>query len=275
MFFTISCETSKNIQNSSSSSLDVKSKEKIFNVVKNSSTSDQRPVVLIDTVTGKDRIIEVDMNGEIIWEWKFPPSLIHNNKRIICKGADINYLESKDEILFIIPFKGAYIVNRDGFYKTIIEDEFISHDIDYLPNGNFIYVRGFVNKGDDEVREISKDGKIIWRWSHEKYFPDREFYLRDLSRKAKNRLFKNKTLKRNGIDWGHVNGVERFNNGDTLISIRNFMMFVVVDLNGNPKEIYKNIRLVHEPHLTKFGFIASDRHVKKGKLLTAMTCCGR
>ena len=40
----------------------------------------------------------------------------------------------------------------------------LSHDIDYLPNGNFIYVRGFVNKGEDEVREISKDGKIIWRW---------------------------------------------------------------------------------------------------------------
>ena len=48
-------------------------------------------------------------------------------------------------------------------------------------------------------------------------------------------------------------------NGDTLISLRNFNMFVIVEANGNPKKVFKNISLVHEPHRTEFGYIASDR----------------
>ena len=211
------------------------------------------------------------MSGEVVWEWEFPGELQGEKERTICQGADIKYLKSRDEILFIVPRMGAYIVNRAGKLKTIIEDDEISHDIDALPNGNFIYVRGRVDKGDDEVREVSPSGEVVWRWSHAKYFPKRKKFLSNIPKRARGWLKGKRggrvTLKSDGVDWAHVNGVERYSNGDTNISIRNFMMFVIVAPDGSLKKTFQDIWLVHEPHKTNFGYIAADRFRKRGKLL--------
>jgi len=248
--------------------------EKLFEVVTTDPSADKRAIAFVDTVTGKDRIVEVNMSGEVVWEWEFPSELQGERETSICQGADIKYLKSNDEILFIVPRMGAYKINRAGKLTTIIEDDEISHDIDTLPNGNFIYVRGRVDKGDDEVREVSPLGEVVWRWSHAKYFPKREKFLSNIPRKARGRLKGERggrvTLKSDGVDWAHVNGVERYANGDTNISIRNFMMFVIVGPNGTPKETFRNIRLVHEPHKTVFGYIAADRYRKRGKWLHSL-----
>ena len=240
--------------------------EKIFYVVTNEPSSDKRAIAFVDTVTGKNRILEVNMNGEVIWEWDFPDKLVSRTSTI-CSAADINYLQSTDEFLFILPKYGAFIIGRDGKYKSVVKDNKITHDIDVLPNGNFIYVRGFVNKGEDEVREVSPSGEIVWRWSHAKYFANRDDFSKIYKKKELRHLYKSGKLKRNNIDWAHVNGVERFDNGDTLISIRNFNMFVIVDPKGKPKKIFKDIHRVHEPHRTKFGYIAADRFRKAKKIL--------
>ena len=198
------------------------------------------------------------MKGKVIWEWNFPNKLVSKVKQI-CNGADINYLKSTDEFLFILPKEGAFIVGRDGKHRSLIKDNNITHDIDILPNGNFLYARGFVNKGEDEVREVSPSGEIVWKWSHAKYFPNREKFYEKYTKKAKNKLYRRGWLKNDGVDWAHVNGVDRLDNGDTLISLRNFNMFVIVDSKGKPKKVFKDIHFVHEPHKTKFGYIASDR----------------
>ena len=236
--------------------------ERLFNVVTNAPSADKRAIAFIDTVTGKNRIVEVNMDGEVVWEWKFPIKLANKTDRL-CNGADIKYTEMTDQFVFVLPFHGAYLVGRDGDYKQIIEDNFISHDINLLPNGNFIYVRGFVNKGEDEVREVSPSGEIVWTWSHANHFPDRDKYLKQFSKKRL-QIMRRRTLKTDNVDWAHVNGVDRLENGDTLISLRNFQMFVIVATDGKPKKIFKGITLVHEPHKTDFGFIASDRRRKKG-----------
>ncbi len=239
--------------------------EKLFNVVISEPSSDKRAFAFVDTVTNKNRIVEVAKNGEVIWEWEFPKTLLQVTSNI-CKGADIKYLKSTDQFLFVLPRQGAYILGRDGRLKTIVEDEFISHDIDMLPNGNYIYTRGWVNKGEDEVREINKSGEIVWKWSHVKYFPDRDKFLTDFSKRRVEIMYKRGTLKKNGIDWAHANGVDRHNNGNTLISLRNFQMFVIVGSDGTPIEYFKNLNLVHEPHKINAGYIASDRRLKKGYL---------
>jgi len=241
------------------------SAEKLFNVVTSDPSEDKRAVAFVDTVTDKDRIVEVNMSGEVVWEWEFPIELKGKRKKSICAAADINYIKARDELLFVVPQKGAYIVNRKGKYKTVIEDSEITHDIDQLPNGNFIYTRGFVNKGDDEVREVTPTGKIVWKWSHADHFPDRDKYLTNVPEGMKdNWRGRHRVLRTDGIDWAHVNAVERYKNGDTLISLRNFLMFVIVDPKGYPKKLHKDIWLVHEPHKTNFGFIASDRFSGRG-----------
>ena len=234
--------------------------EKLFNVVVTNPSSDQRAVAFVDTVTGKNRLVEVNMSGNVVWEWDMPSKL---DTRNICKGADINYLPSTDSFLFVLPKSGAYIVNRNGDYKTVVEDNQITHDIDQLPNGNFIYTRGWVNKGEDEVREITPAGQLVWKWSHASYFTNRERFLSSLPKKALKHGLRG-TLKKDGVDWAHVNGVERYPNGDTLISMRNFFMFVIVAPDGIPKQTFKHIRLIHEPHRTDFGYIAADRAMRRG-----------
>ena len=97
------------------------------------------------------------------------------------------------------------------------------------------------------------------KWSHSKYFPDRDIFLKKLTKRGGKKLYGVRTLKTDNIDWAHFKGVNRFNNGDTLISFRNFNMFVIVESNENSKKVFKNISLVHEPHRTKFGNIAPGR----------------
>ena len=132
--------------------------EKLFDVVVTNPSADKRAVAFVDTVTGKNRLVEVNMSGNVVWEWGMPSEF---DTRHICKGADINYLPSTDSFLFVLPKSGAYIVNRNGDYNTVIEDNQITHDIDQLPNGNFIYTRGWVNIGEERCEKLRLRGNLF------------------------------------------------------------------------------------------------------------------
>ena len=67
--------------------LSVANAEQIFTTHVSTSAMDMRSIALVDTVTGKNRVIEVNTNGKVIWSWHFPPGLINGNS--ICKGAGI------------------------------------------------------------------------------------------------------------------------------------------------------------------------------------------
>ncbi len=106
------------------------------------------------------RIIEVNMSGEIIWEYQIPQNL----KQYTNPGFDVELLPN-DNILFLLPGKGVYEVNRSGDTVWSYLDNKVSHDADRLPNGNTLVVFGNNDKaGDAQVREISPEGKIVWSW---------------------------------------------------------------------------------------------------------------
>ena len=42
--------------------------EKMLNVIINEPSSDKRAIAFVDLVNGKNRILEVNMNGEVVWE---------------------------------------------------------------------------------------------------------------------------------------------------------------------------------------------------------------
>ncbi|MDP6134823.1 MAG: aryl-sulfate sulfotransferase, partial [Arenicellales bacterium] len=88
-----------------------------------------------------------------------------------------------------------------------------SHDADRLPNGNTLYNLGWGKKGDDVVREVDPEGKVVWSWNG----------LADYDRDP----FAN--IKAEG--WMHVNAVTRLKNGNTLVSIRNFSTIAEVAPN--------------------------------------------
>ena len=159
---------------------------------------------------GRPRVIEVNMRGEIVWEYLVPQNL----KQYTNPGFDVEWL-TNNNILFVLPLKGVYEVDRNGNTVWSYRDSKVSHDADRLPNGNTLVVFGGGDQvSDAQVKEISPEGKIVWSW-----------YARDHFYKVPY-----KDIQDEG--WTHTNAVSRLPNGNTLISPRNFNFLVEVDSQG-------------------------------------------
>ena len=92
----------------------------------------------------RPRIIEVNMLGEIVWEYLVP----QNIKEYVNPGFDTELL-SNNNVLFVLPRNGVYEVSRDGEVVWSYITDKISHDADRLPNGNTIFVFGVNDQTSD------------------------------------------------------------------------------------------------------------------------------
>lgn len=100
----------------------------------------------------RPRIIEVNMLGEIIWEYIVPEHL----RQYTNPGFDVELLPNNN-ILFILPGNGVYEVDRKGNIVWSYLDEKVSHDADRLPNGNTLIV------GSTKIVEVTSKGGIVWQ----------------------------------------------------------------------------------------------------------------
>ena len=154
----------------------------------------------------RPKVVEVNFNGDIVWKFS-PPSFMHGAVLDVAKLANGN-------ILITVRGSGIYEISRDGEVAWAHKDPEASHDADRLPNGNTLYNLGWRTKGKDVVREVNPSGKIVWSWKGLADY-DREPFA--------------------GIDlegWMHVNSVSRLENGNTLVSIRNFNTVTEVGPDG-------------------------------------------
>jgi len=155
-------------------------------------------------------IIEVDMNGNIVWEYVVPTSIVKQSKY---NGLmDVKRL-SNGNTLFVMQNSGIYEINAAGEVVWKHLDQ-ATHDVDRLKNGNTIYLRGWAKKGESQVVEVDSTGNVVWQWDAlEEYdvYPFSEVGT---------------------AGWIHPNSVTRLENGNTLISLRNFDMLVEVDKAG-------------------------------------------
>lgn len=167
-------------------------------------------------------IIEMDMSGKVVW--RHDPGrgdTTRCNQAGNCETVngplvpmDATRLPNGNT-LYGAKRNGLYEVNSAGKVVWKHMDDQASHDVDRLANGNTLYARGWVSKGDDHLREVSPDGKIVWSWNGLKQY-DRNPY--------------------NNVEdqgWIHVNAATRMTNGNTWISLRNFDLLVEVDRTGN------------------------------------------
>jgi outer membrane protein assembly factor BamB len=177
---------------------------------------------------GNPRIVEVDMNGKLVWEYQIPSMLFTGFRRKNNIVMDVEKLPNNN-ILFNIQKKGIYEVDRHGNVVWSHLDEEASHDADRLPNGNTLYIRGWVDKGEKHVIEINSEGKVIWSWDGLKQFNRSPFI----------EMYKQ--------GWIHANAVTRLRNGHTLISLRNFARVVEVNPDGDVVWSYKFKARAH-PH---------------------------
>jgi phage terminase large subunit-like protein len=173
----------------------------------------------------RPRIIEVNMLGEIVWEYLIPENL----RQYTNPGFDVELLPNNN-ILFVLPRKGVYEVSRNGSVVWSYLDEKVSHDADRLPNGNTLVVWGEDEIGDAQVKEVNPEGRVVWAWY------------------AKDHFYKSpyKDIYRQG--WTHTNAVTRLPNGNTLISLRNFQLTVEVDPQGSVVWSFNWGSLGRHPH---------------------------
>jgi len=186
-------------------------------------------------ITGRPRIIEVNMRGEIIWEYILPQNL----SRFTNPGFDAELLPD-NHILFLLPGNGIYEIDRSGKVVWSYLNPKISHDADRLPDGNTIFVFGGNDrKNDAQVTEVNRSGEIVWSWHAADYF-DKAPYS-DIFNEG----------------WTHTNAVTRLPNGNTLISPRNFNIIVEVDPAGSiVRTIGEGIlKQQHDPEMLPNGNI--------------------
>lgn len=152
------------------------------------------------------RVVEVDFDGNILWQWK-PERFM--------KGAvlDASLLDN-GHILITVNDYGIVEVDRSGKVQWQHKDTGASHDADRLANGNTLYNRGWAKKGENPVVEIDADGREVWTWNGLEDYGDGLFADIELE------------------GWMHVNSVSRLENGNTLVSMRNFNTVAEVGADG-------------------------------------------
>lgn len=190
----------------------------------------------------KPRIIEVNMSGEIVWEYLVPQNL----RQYTNPGFDVELL-SNNNILFVLPGKGVYEIDHSGSIVWSYLTPKISHDADRLPNGNTLFVYGFDDqKNDPQAVEVNPKGEVVWTWYAKDYFDEPPY----------NNVFDQ--------GWSHTNAVSRLLNGNTLISPRNFNMLVEVDPEGKVVSTYGEeiLEYQHDPEVLPSGNILIANHVK-------------
>lgn len=157
------------------------------------------------------RIVEMNMLGEIVWEFT-PPKEWLKKENVI--GMDVERLENGN-ILMCISESGIYEITPSGELVWSYIDPKNSHDVDRLPNGNTLFVFGARDEyGDVHVKEIDPDGNIVWQWSASDIYDYAE------------------TSEYEMQGWTHINAAQRLENGNTMINLRNFFRTIIVNPAG-------------------------------------------
>lgn len=195
----------------------------------------------------RPRIIEIDMQGRIVWEYELPPDM----QAYTNPGFDVERLPG-NTVLFVLPGRGIFEMDRKGSIVWSHLDPQVSHDADRLANGNTLYVFGYNDeKRDAQVKEVAPDGQLVWSWH------------------AKDELDKPPFANAYDQGWTHTNAVTRMINGHTLISPRNFNCLVEVDQKGKVQKIIgeKYLRAQHDPAVLPNGHILLANHDKPHEIL--------
>ena len=171
------------------------------------------------------RIIEVDMQGNIVWEYQVPEFLKHHTN----PGFDLDLLDN-GHLLVTFAGYGVVEMDREGNFVWQYLTPKVSHDADRLANGNTIMVFGDEDTMDDaQVTEVNPQGEVVWQWFARSVFGEPPY----------------SEVSCNG--YTHTNGVVRLEGGDTLVSLRNFDFLARVDPSGNLVRIVGE-GVVYSPH---------------------------
>jgi hypothetical protein len=191
---------------------------------------------------GRDRIVEIDSVGKVVWQCSLKSISSSKNLR---GGADLEWIAADDTFLVVVPFTGIYRLNRKCAVTWRYRTTKVSHDADLLPNGNVLYAFGWDSQADAQAVEIDPAGKVLWSWRAAGRLDPSERRVGGPAERERRPSFT------------HTNAVVRLENGDTLVSLRNFHRVVQIAPDGSVRRTFGPIRFVHEPNLMPDGTLVA------------------
>jgi|GEM_PF-701915 len=198
-------------------------------------------------ISGKPRIVEVNMLGEVVWEYVLPSEWSSYTN----PGFDVEPL-ANGNVLFLLPRKGVFEVSRDKKIAWSYYDAKVSHDADRLPNGNTLIGYGaYDSQNDAQAKEVTPAGKVVWS-----YYAKNDFAKPPYS-----------TISDEG--WTHTNAVTRLPNGNTWVNFRNFNILAEVSPAGKMVRAINNSEFYyqHDPELQSNGNILMANHAVPNAIL--------
>lgn len=209
----------------------------------------------------------VTPEGERIWEYQpsnaavFDGEMLDNGNVLVSYGQYIPNEECPEEWQDV----GT---NDDHCIKNVVEeidtetkeqvwaytwyDRFTSfhevHDADRLENGD----TAIIDMGRDQTFTVNQDEEITWEWSAIEHLDEgTPFWDEHVEGTAR----ENHAYTGPNQDWTHMNDVDRLQNGNFLMSIRNFDVLIevdpetddIVDVIGEPGS-HDVMNEQHNPH---------------------------
>jgi hypothetical protein len=186
----------------------------------------------------------VNMEGEVVHEWKLPGPL--GSKACLLPNGNLLCSVVTPDGIPIPGAKGGRILELDWDGNIVWEhiDHSQHHDIVRLDNGNTLYLsRDILSDEDaakvvgglpgteikgkifgDVVREVNSSGDLVWEW----YFKDADFETFPLAPDC------------HRGEWAHANSIAVTLDGDVLVSFRHLDTIMIV--GRETKEIIWHMR---------------------------------
>lgn len=131
-------------------------------------------------------IREINLKGETTNFLRIPKELLDRESKNYRWGAALQY-NSKKEVYYLgLWKKGLFILSRSGEILSRFETNNISHSIEILPNGNLLFPYSWSSIDENQITEISPDGKVVWSWKAKEFIEKNEFFMTTSSREPEN-----------------------------------------------------------------------------------------
>ncbi|SEV98851.1 aryl-sulfate sulfotransferase [Natrinema salifodinae] len=181
------------------------------------------------------RVVELTPDGEVAWEWSVPNSRVFGVEQLDeetvlaavavrtpaedCPEEHLEYEETDHQCVHNrvveIDKNSTEVVWEYDWYDEFIANHEV-HDVERLENGE----TAIADMGNDRAFTIDRDGETTWEWHAEDHLTPGTPFHEEYGGPEK---------EGEHDDWTHMNDIDRLENGNFQISIRNFDVIIEVD----------------------------------------------
>ena len=210
------------------------------------------------------RLVEVDPAGEVVWEFDPPNARVFDAERLdngnvlVAVTTKLDPAACPNDQLAVEPSHciESRVLELDYETKDVVwnytcHDEYITHhevhDVDRLDNGD----TAIVDMGNDRAFVVDESGAITWEWHAENHLAEGTEFHEE---------YGGHPDPGGEADWTHVNDIDKLENGNFQLSIRNFDVVIevdpdtdeIVDVVGRPGD-HETLHEQHNPHRLRGG----------------------